>query len=342
MPNVGFVTHEDFLEHAYPGHPERPERLSAIVDGLEVSRLRDRLVMLPPRDATDEELLRVHEPGLLDLVRDTARRGGGWLDADTYVNGASDAIAAKSAAAVLAATDAVLDGTVDSAFAAVRPPGHHATPSMAMGFCLFNNVAIAAAAALDRGLKRVAIVDWDVHHGNGTQDAFIDESRVLYVSSHAAPFYPGTGHYREIGNGEAAGTNVNIPLPPGSGDASYRAAYEALVVPALQKFGPEVIIVSSGWDAHIRDPLAPMTLTTAGYTDVARLVLEVAAELCGGRVVVALEGGYDTHALAQCSANLCRLLLGDTPVPDALDPESGVEPDATALLVAVKDAVGLS
>lgn len=342
MPSVGFVTDQRFLEHEYPGHAERPERLAAVIESLETSGLLARMQRLTPRKATDEELLRVHEPGLIAAVRATAAGGGGWLDADTYVNATSDKIAILAAGAVVTALDAVLSGDVGSAFAAVRPPGHHATPSVPMGFCLFNNAAVATAAALSRGVERVAIVDWDVHHGNGTQDIFIDDPRVLYASSHVSPFYPGTGHFSETGAGEAQGTNVNIPLPANCGDRAFAEAYERVVVPALRRFRPEIILVSSGWDAHVRDPLAPMALSTAGYGHIAGLVLDEAEALCDGRVVVVLEGGYDTHALGHCAANLCRLMLGDAVRADPEDPPQGAEPDVGGLLADVREAVGLA
>jgi len=342
MRPVGIITDQRFLEHEYAGHPERPERLAAIIESLEAGGLLARMQPLSVRDVTDEELLRVHEPALVAAVRATAADGGGWLDADTYVNETSDKIAVMAAGAVVTALDAVISGEVGQAFAAVRPPGHHATPSTPMGFCLFNNVAVAAAAALAQGVERVAIVDWDVHHGNGTQEIFIDEPRVLYVSSHVSPFYPGTGHFSETGSGDAEGTTINIPLPSGSGDRAFADAYEQVVIPALRRFRPEIILVSSGWDAHVRDPLAPLALSTAGYSHIAGLVLDEAKVLCDGRVVASLEGGYDTHALAHCAANLCRLMLGDAAQPDPEDPPPEAEPDISGLLMSVREAVGLA
>jgi acetoin utilization deacetylase AcuC-like enzyme len=342
MRPVGFITDRRFLEHEYPGHPERPERLGAIIESLDAAALLERMQPLAPRPATDEELLRVHEPKLVAAVLSASEAGGGWLDADTYVNAMSDEIALLAAGSVVTAVDAVLSGDVGSAFAAVRPPGHHATPSVPMGFCLFNNVAVAATAALERGIERVAIVDWDVHHGNGTQEIFIDDPRVLYVSSHVSPFYPGTGHFNETGAGDAHGTNVNIPLPPNCGDRAFAETYEQVVVPALRRFQPHLILISSGWDAHVRDPLAPLALSTAGYGHIAGVVLAEAEMLCEGRVVVALEGGYDTHALGHCAANLCRLLLGEAVRPDPEDPPPGTEPGISGLLASVRESVGLS
>ena len=339
------------LEHAYPRHPERPERLSAILDHLDASGLRERMVQLAARDATDDEILAVHERRVLDVQADIAGRGGGLTDPDTYITPSSPAAARRAAGAALVALEAVLAGDVTSAFAAVRPPGHHATRETMMGFCLLNNVAIAATAALEgvagrAGLERVAIVDWDVHHGNGTQAIFDADPRLLYFSTHAAPFYPGTGDHRDVGTGGAVGTKINVPLPHGAGDGALLAAYERVALPALERFRPRIVFVSCGWDAHARDPLAPLNVTTTGYTQVARMVLDAAVALCAGRVVVALEGGYDPHALAWCAGALCELLLGEEPAPDPepafADGAAPPEPDVTQVIDAARGAVGLT
>ncbi|GAB4331222.1 MAG: histone deacetylase [Dehalococcoidia bacterium] len=341
MTVAGFVTHAHVLGHAYPRHPERPGRLAAILEHLDALGLRRRLVDLTAREATDEEILAVHSAAVIDTQERLARKGGGWADADTFVNVDSPGIARLAAGAVVVATEAVLAGEVRSAFAAVRPPGHHATRDHLMGFCLLNNVAIAAAAALRRGVDRVAIVDWDVHHGNGTQHIFNEDERVLYVSTHAAPFYPGTGHFSEAGAGAARGTKVNIPMPQGAGDKAYTAAYDQVVLPAVERFAPDLILVSCGWDAHARDFLAPLSLSTSGYTAIASKLMELADAVCGGRVVAALEGGYDTHALAWCSSALVELMLGDTPTPDPEPVAAGSEPDIEPILRAVRREVGL-
>ena len=320
---VAFSTDALYFSHQPPGgvpHPERSERLAAILQRLDTTGLLARMELLPERDATDEELLAVHARGLIESVDATAAAGGGWADPDTFIGPSSTAAARRVAGAALAAAEAVLDGAATSAFVAARPPGHHATYDRAMGFCLFNQVAVAVAAALARGVERVAIVDWDLHHGNGTQAIFEDEPRVLYVSTHAYPFYPGTGSVDDRGLGEAAGTKINIPLPAGAGDAAFQAAYEQVAVPALEAFKPEIVFVSCGWDSHARDQLGPLAVSTAGYTAVARMIIDAAERLCGGRLVAVLEGGYDEHALACCSQALCELLLGDEPTPD---PEQG-------------------
>ncbi len=340
---TAFVTDELCLEHRNDGHPERPERLRAILEQLESTGLRSRMLNLAPRDATDDEIRRVHSTRVIEWANELSAAGGGWADVDTFVNVESPAVARRAAGGVLAATHAVLRGEARNAFAAVRPPGHHATPRQLMGFCLLNNVAMAAGAALDAGLQRVAIVDWDVHHGNGTQAIFDADPRVLYFSTHAAPFYPGTGRIEDAGIGWARGTKLNAPLPPGTGDGGFLEAYTRVCIPALERFRPELVLVSSGWDAHARDPLAPLLVSTAGYTEAARLVLDAAEALCDGRVVVALEGGYDEHALAWCASALCELLLGAPVTPDPLPvPAPASEPEVAPVIEALRREAGLA
>ena len=343
---VAFSTDPLYLSHEPPGgtpHPERPARLATILERLEATGLLARMERLPERDATDEELLAVHDRSVLDAVEAHHAAGGGWIDADTFVGEASPAAARRAAGAALAATGAVLDGAVRSAFVAARPPGHHATRQRSMGFCLYNQVAVAAANALARGVGRVAIVDWDLHHGNGTQAIFDADPRVLYVSTHAYPYYPGTGAVGDHGSGEAAGTKINIPLPHGAGDRAFLAAYRQVALPALAAFEPELVLVSCGWDSHARDPLGALAISTEGYTAVAKLILEATERLCDGRLVAVLEGGYDEHALACCAQALCELLLGEEPTPD---PEQGagrpeLVSEIDAVIAAARAAAGL-
>jgi acetoin utilization deacetylase AcuC-like enzyme len=232
----------------------------------------------------------------------------------------------------MAATEAVLEGRVDSAYALVRPPGHHATAQRSMGFCLFNNVAVAAAWALEtQGLQRVAIVDFDLHHGNGTADIFAADPRVLYVSTHQYPFYPGTGHWRERGQGAGQGTELNIPLPAGVGDDGYAMAYERLALPLLRRFRPELMLVSAGYDAHWADPLAWMLLSIDGYRRIVELLLGAARELCPGRLVFCLEGGYHSDALSHGVATTFAALL-DRPYADPLGPANEPEEEVEARL----------
>ncbi|TAJ21667.1 MAG: histone deacetylase [Dehalococcoidia bacterium] len=334
-----FLTDTTSDAHVSEGHPERPARLHAILDHLSATGLRARMIDVAPREATDTELLRVHSASHLARVAATSARSG-WFDADTYTTTASEGVARRAAGAVVQAVEAALAGTAQNAFVAVRPPGHHAEPEIAMGFCLYNSVAVGAAAALAAGLERVAILDWDVHHGNGTQAIFEADPHVFYASTHEYPYYPGTGHFSETGIGEARGTTLNVPLPRGAGDIAITRAYREVILPALACFSPDLILVSSGWDAHRRDPLAGLEVSTAGYTQVAREAIEAAERLCNGRIVVALEGGYDEHALAWCAGSLASLLLGEEPAPDPEPGYAGTEPDITLVLDAVRRAIG--
>ena len=341
MNTVGFVTDRVCLEHQWPGHPERPERLQAILRQLHDTGLQGRMTELPARDATEAEVLAVHEPQVLAKQHGLQSEGGGWVDADTYVQRASPEIALRGAGATIAAVEAVVRGEVDRSFAAVRPPGHHATGDTMMGFCLLNNIAMAVATARKHGARRVAVVDWDVHHGNGTQAIFNDDSDLLYVSTHASPYYPGTGAVAESGTGAAHGTKVNIPLPLGTGDAGYAMAYEQVVLPALERFEPELILVSCGWDAHIRDQLGPMQVSTAGYTGIAQRIVGAADQLCDGRFVATLEGGYNEHALAWCASALCEVMLGEEPTPDPELLEGRPEPEVESVIAQARLEVGL-
>ena len=342
MSTVGFVTDPVCLDHEHPGHPERPQRLLAILRQLDEAGLRTRMVELVGRDATEAEVLSVHEPEVLAMQSELQSQGGGWVDADTYVRGDSPGIALRSAGATLVAVEAVLRGGVDRSFAAVRPPGHHATADTMMGFCLLNNVAIAVATARTLGATHIAVIDWDVHHGNGTQAIFDGDPDLLYVSTHASPYYPGTGAVAESGVGAARGTKVNVPLPLGTGDSGYAAAYDQVVLPALERFKPELILVSCGWDAHIRDQIGPMQLSTAGYTGIAQRIVLAADQLCDGKLVATLEGGYDEHALAWCASAFCEVLLGEEPTPDPEPLKPSPEPEVGMVLAEARAEAGLS
>lgn len=281
-----------------PGHPERPERLSACLEALDRAGLTVTTT-LPP--ATDAQLAGIHDAAYLGRLQRFCQRGGGSIDSDTYAVPESFDIARRAAGACCLAVDRALAANQRS-FCLVRPPGHHASRSAAMGFCLVNHAAVAAAHALSSGAPRVAIVDPDVHHGNGTQDIFWEDPRVLYISLHQFPWYPGSGRLEDTGGGEGAGTTINVPLPAGSTETIYLAAMQRIVIPALVDFSPEVIIVSAGFDAHTRDPLGSMELTAGGFGLVASLLASAAEELCGGRLVMTLEGGYDLAALASSVA----------------------------------------
>jgi acetoin utilization deacetylase AcuC-like enzyme len=307
---VGLVWHDAYLAHEAPQHVERPDRLRAVRDGLTAAGLWDRLTPIEARPAEDADLLRAHTPGHVERVRRTSGAAGlVWFDADTYAGPASARAAWLAAGGVCAAADAVLRGDVAAAFCPVRPPGHHACPDRAMGFCLINNVAVAARRALETGgLQRVLIVDWDVHHGNGTQEVFWRDGRVMYVSTHQSPLYPGTGWPEEKGEGKAAGLIRNYPLRPGSGDAELLAALDDALAAAAE-FRPQLVFISAGFDAHRDDPLASLAITDAGFAEAARRVRRLADETCAGRVVSVLEGGYNVEVLARAAVAHVRALM---------------------------------
>ena len=294
------------LEHDTGSHPENPGRIRAIEAELTRQGLLDGRPVVPFGPAPDETLAAVHDPAYLAALRALAARGGGRVDADTIVRPESWEVAALAAGAGVAAVDAVLGGVAPRAFVLTRPPGHHATPERGMGFCLLNNVAVAAEHARARGVGRVFVLDWDVHHGNGTQDAFWRRDDVVYCSLHQWPLYPGSGAAGERGAGPGLGATINLPLPPGSGDDAYRRAFETTVLPAVADARPGLLLVSAGYDAAATDPLAGMAVTTAGFAAMARLARQAAEAACGGRMVALLEGGYDPGALARGVAATIR------------------------------------
>ncbi len=282
------------------GHPESPNRLRAIMQRLEQSGRLATLTRIEPRKAEDEWVTLVHRPEYVAMLnRQAPTHGRISLDADTAMSPGSLRAAYLAAGGALAGVDAIMAGQVRHAFCAVRPPGHHAEADRAMGFCLFNNVAIAARYAQKRyGLQRVLIVDWDVHHGNGTQHSFESDPSVLFFSTHQYPHYPGTGRASECGRGAGEGLTINVPMEAGEGDDEYRAVFQKVLVPAADAFKPEFVIVSAGFDAHRDDPLASMGLTEEGYADLTTIVAGIAKQHCQGRLLSSLEGGYNLTALA--------------------------------------------
>ena len=311
---VGIVDDPRFLDHNRgAGHIEGPERIEAVREmiaaGLPFSWRR-----IEPRPATDDELGAVHSSGYIALLSRTAGRPYVRLDADTSVTGLSYETARLAAGAAIAAADSVLDGTVSSAFAVIRPPGHHAERDRAMGFCLFNNIAVAAEHLIrKRGLKRVLIADWDLHHGNGTQGAFYGRKDVLFFSTHAYPYYPGTGFWNETGSGEGRGFTVNVPLAPGKGDREFLWIYRKILGPIARAYRPEFVLVSAGFDIAAEDPLGAMRVTPSGFDALSGEAVGLSRELCGGKVLFLLEGGYDP---ARLSEGVRRTLLQAAGVSD--------------------------
>jgi len=302
MNVLALVDDPIFAAHEAPaGHPERPERLDAARAGLARAHLALPLRQLAGRDATDEELGRVHTAGYVERLG-RAAGSSGYFDADTFYAEGSVEAARRAAGGSLALVDSLLRGEAGYGLALVRPPGHHARPDCAMGFCLVNNAAVAAAHARANGAERVVVIDWDVHHGNGTQEIFFADPSVLYVSLHQYPFYPGTGAADEVGTGEGAGFNVNVPLSHGADESVYLTAFDRILCPILQEFDPDLTLISAGFDAHRRDPLGAMSLSDEAYGHMLGRIAGALPRGALGRLAILLEGGYDLRALSDSLA----------------------------------------
>ena len=312
MRRVGLLLDPLFERHdTGREHPERPERLARIREVFAAKGLTERCIPLAIVESGDEALLRVHAAAHVARVEEACAAGARLLDSmDTAIGRVSGAIARAAAGSLVAACREVAAGRLAGAFLAVRPPGHHAERDLAMGFCLFNNVAVAAAALREEmGVARVLIVDWDVHHGNGTQHIFEEDPSVFYYSSHQMPLYPGTGFARERGRGAGFGATLNVPLSAGDGDAPFLAGLSEALVPAMEEFRPEFVLVSAGFDAHRDDPLGGLSVSTEAYAEATRIVRGIAERSAGGRIVSVLEGGYDLDALADSAAAHVESLL---------------------------------
>lgn len=312
MKKTGLIYHPDYLKHKTGlSHPESPERLKACLKALKKSQYSEKLHEVNPTSATVDQVAYVHDPDYIQFVKSTSENGG-MLDFDTVVSVGSFDIALLAVGGALRATDAVMSNEVDNAFCLIRPPGHHALPKKGMGFCLFNNVAISARyLQKEHDLQRILIVDWDLHHGNGTQEIFYGDNSVFYFSIHAYPYYPGTGAVDETGADQGSGFTLNIPMSPLSSPEDYINAFEDVLKPNAFNFEPDFVLISAGFDAHEDDPLGRMKMTTEAYGKLTEIVCEIADNCCDGRVVSLLEGGYNLKALSASVVEHIAKMLGD-------------------------------
>jgi len=323
--------------HNLPGHVENNHRTARIMALLKNRGALAQMTSVPVEPITPAALHRVHESDYVQRIAGLSAAGG-MLDFETYMTSASYEAALMSAGAAIAATRSVMAGQARNGVSIMRPPGHHALPAQAMGFCIFANVALAAKAAqAEMGLERILIIDWDVHHGNGTEAIFYDDPTVAFISLHQSPLWPGTGAAEDIGAGPGEGYTMNIPMPPGAGDEGYLRAFDELILPFARRFHPQLILVSSGYDAHWRDPLSQMNVTATGYAQLSQRARDLAEEACDGRLVIALEGGYDIDAVSYGVLNSALALLGrDQDVTDPLGASGQPETDARPLLHRLK------
>jgi acetoin utilization deacetylase AcuC-like enzyme len=318
MPTGVIFSPDVKRHHPGEGHPESPARIDAVSRALDSPALSSRIEVVAPRPAEKEHVLLVHWERLYDEVMETKGRERTYLDSDTVASSDTAQVAHLAVGTVLTGIERVLEGRLKNAFAVSRPPGHHAKPDKAMGFCFFNNVAVGAMYALTRfQLRRVLVIDFDVHHGNGTQKAFYTSPEVLYVSTHQHPHYPGTGAITEAGKDDGEGFTLNVPMPAGMGDSEYLRVFRDVIVPIGMEYRPELVLVSAGYDAHRDDPLGGMELSAAGYAAMTREILGVAESTCQGRAVFALEGGYHLSALSESVASTLAVLSGaETRLPE--------------------------
>ncbi|MGA2367842.1 MAG: histone deacetylase [Dehalococcoidia bacterium] len=315
--STGYVNDEIYLEHDTKDHVEGKDRLTAINTILEKTKIKEQIAPIAARAATIDEIATTHDRDYIRTLKAEIDGGGGWLDPDTYVSPKSWDAALFAAGGLMNAVDGVMNKKYDGAFALVRPPGHHATRQHQMGFCLFNNVAVAARFALaNYDIKRVLIVDFDVHHGNGTQDSFYTDSQVLYFSTHEYPWYPFTGRADETGSRGGEGYNVNVPMEADSGDHEYLRAFNEVLVPVAERYGPDLVLVSAGYDAHWKDNISNINLTTTGFARLAKIIKGISDKCCPNRLAFTLEGGYDRATLAYSVAATFEVLMGHNEVID--------------------------
>jgi acetoin utilization deacetylase AcuC-like enzyme len=336
----GIVKDWRYVEHNMgPGHPESPERIRSIYERLEKDKGLASLILIPPRTATEKEIAFIHTQEYIEQIRETAGRERTFLDPDTSTSPRSYEVALLAAGGLIEAADRIMEGNIQNAFALVRPPGHHAEAAQARGFCIFNNVAIAAQHLVEkRGLKRVLIVDWDLHHGNGTQNAFYSRSDILFFSTHQFPYYPGSGHWSEVGKGKGEGFTVNVPLTPGKTDDDFLFIYRKLLSPVAAAFKPEFILVSAGFDIFAGDPLGGMEVSAQGFGALAGELMNLAGQTAHSRLLLTLEGGYNLFGLQDGVTSVLRALSGQSPVslPAELSPSASLERELSPVFKAQK------
>lgn len=315
---TGIVKDTRYLQHSAGfAHPESPERLAAIYEMLENPLMDWKFIHIEPREATHKEIEMIHSPSYVKFIASTAGQRSVYLDPDTATSPETYEIAKLAVGGVCNAIDSVMKGETDNAFAFVRPPGHHAEKDTAAGFCVFNNIAIGAMHAISKyGLKKILIVDWDLHHGNGTQHSFYKDPRILYFSTHQYPYYPGTGSLQEFGNADGEGYTINVPLREGAGDAAFVKIYRRILEPVALDFKPELILLSAGFDTHFQDPLGGMRVTPEGFAAMARILLNIAETCCQGRFVAVLEGGYHIVGLTRSVKAVLEEMLDETHVTE--------------------------
>jgi acetoin utilization deacetylase AcuC-like enzyme len=331
--NTGITYDPLFIKHNKMGHPESANRLNAIIKKINIEEFKSDLENVNARPATTEELTLCHTPDYVEEVKSFTEQGGGYLDQDTYTNEFTYNAASMAAGAIIDLSTLVINGELKNGFALVRPPGHHALSNRAMGFCIFGNIAIAAKSALNnKGIKKVAIVDFDVHHGNGTQALVEKAPNILFISTHQYPFYPGSGNVNEIGTGEAEGTLLNIPLEAGVGDSGFLEIYNEIIIPKLINYKPDIILVSAGYDAHWNDPLANMGLSLSGYTRISEKLVKAAEQMCDSKIVFTLEGGYNLEVLSNGVINSIKALMGRDDFEDPIGSSSMDEPSIKGLI----------
>lgn len=308
--SCGILADERYLDHDTGPHVETPQRLKVIYDMLTTEKIHERTASIAPRYATEEEIALNHTTSYIQQLK---KMGAGYLDADTVLSKESYDVARLAVGGCLNMVDDIMAGRISRGFALVRPPGHHAEKDRGMGFCLFNNIAVAARHLISKHhLNKIAILDWDLHHGNGTQHAFYGEKEALYLSIHQSPCYPGTGQFDEIGEGEGEGFNVNLPIPAGVGDEGYLEAFNKLFLPIIDKYSPDIILVSAGFDPHYDDPLGGMRVTEKGFREMAQLLIKMADKICQGKIAFFLEGGYSLSGLQKSVKEVLLRTLGET------------------------------